>query len=52
MSIHFVPCSASATSSDASFLALPLVTASPESALDERSHRRAALEASLREVLF
>ncbi|KAL7167569.1 hypothetical protein ACSBR2_038099 [Camellia fascicularis] len=29
MSIHFVPCSASATSSDASFLALPLVTASP-----------------------
>ncbi|GMP28132.1 hypothetical protein CsSME_00003809 [Camellia sinensis var. sinensis] len=29
MSIHFVPCSASATSFDASFLALPLVTASP-----------------------
>ncbi|KAL7162105.1 hypothetical protein ACSBR2_042558 [Camellia fascicularis] len=29
MSIHFVPCSASATSSDAFFLALPFVTASP-----------------------
>ncbi|KAI7989951.1 Replication factor C subunit 3 [Camellia lanceoleosa] len=31
MSIHFVPCSASATSSDASFLALPLVTSNPDS---------------------